>query len=54
MHYIWLVKKDVRTPFIYAVVLGALLLYRIVALLLSRMPSSVASLSIKQSPIPGD
>jgi sulfoxide reductase heme-binding subunit YedZ len=28
-HYIWLVKKDVRTPLIYAAVLAALLLYRV-------------------------
>lgn len=31
VHYIWLVKKDLRTPLIYATVLGALLLYRLVA-----------------------
>lgn len=29
IHYIWLVKKDVRQPLIYATILGALLLYRI-------------------------
>jgi sulfoxide reductase heme-binding subunit YedZ len=31
VHYIWLVKKDVRRPFIYAGVLAILLLYRVVA-----------------------
>jgi len=30
VHYIWLVKKDVRVPVIYAVVLGMLLLYRLI------------------------
>ena len=29
IHYIWLVKKDVRVPFIYAGILGVLLLYRL-------------------------
>jgi sulfoxide reductase heme-binding subunit YedZ len=30
VHYIWLVKKDIRKPVIYAVVLGILLLYRVI------------------------
>ena len=30
IHYIWLVKKDIRKPAIYACILGVLLLYRIV------------------------
>jgi sulfoxide reductase heme-binding subunit YedZ len=30
IHYIWLVKKDIRKPVIYACVLGALLSYRVV------------------------
>ena len=54
VHYIWLVKKDVRTPVIYAIVLGVLLLYRIVALLLSRVPSRAAPLRMEQSAIAGD
>jgi methionine sulfoxide reductase heme-binding subunit len=54
VHYIWLVKKDVRTPMIYAIVLGALLLDRIVVLLLSRAPSSLTLLRSKESPVPGD
>jgi sulfoxide reductase heme-binding subunit YedZ len=36
IHYIWLVKADLRKPLQYAVVLGALLLYRIVMWLRSR------------------
>jgi methionine sulfoxide reductase heme-binding subunit len=54
VHYIWLVKKDVRTPVIYAIVLGALLLYRLVVLLLSRASSSVAPHSLRQGAISGD
>jgi sulfoxide reductase heme-binding subunit YedZ len=30
VHYIWLVKKDIRKPVIYAIVLGILLLYRVI------------------------
>ena len=30
IHYIWLVKKDVRVPIIYACILGLLLLYRVI------------------------
>jgi methionine sulfoxide reductase heme-binding subunit len=30
VHYIWLVKKDIRKPVIYAVILGILLLYRVI------------------------
>lgn len=36
IHYIWLVKKDVRVPEIYAGILAALLLYRIVVWALAR------------------
>ena len=36
IHYIWLVKADLRKPLQYAAVLGALLLYRIVMWLRSR------------------
>lgn len=31
VHYVWLVKKDVRVPLMYAAVLGILLLYRLIA-----------------------
>jgi sulfoxide reductase heme-binding subunit YedZ len=30
VHYVWLVKKDVRTPIIYACILGILLGYRLI------------------------
>ena len=36
IHYLWLVKADLRKPLEYALVLGMLLLYRVVAWTLSR------------------
>jgi len=36
IHYIWLVKADLKKPLEYALVLGALLLYRIIVLIASR------------------
>jgi len=36
VHYIWLVKADLKKPLEYAAVLGALLLYRFVAWIASR------------------
>ena len=36
IHYIWLVKADLKKPLEYAAVLGALLLYRIVTWLVNR------------------
>ncbi len=36
VHYIWLVKKDVRVPEIYAGILAVLLLYRIATWALNR------------------
>ncbi len=42
-HYIWLVKKDVRVPLIYAAVLSALLLYRVAVWLLQRRSSAKAA-----------
>jgi sulfoxide reductase heme-binding subunit YedZ len=36
IHYIWLVKADLKKPLEYATVLTALLLYRLVAWLISR------------------
>jgi len=32
VHYLWLVKKDIRVPVIYGCILGILLLYRVVVL----------------------
>jgi len=43
VHYIWLVKKDVRVPFIYAAVLGILLLYRVLAWSWAGMFSKVSA-----------
>jgi sulfoxide reductase heme-binding subunit YedZ len=39
IHFVWLVKKDIRQPMIYAFVLAALLGYRVVVLLLKRYSS---------------
>ncbi len=39
IHYIWLVKKDIRKPVIYAIILGILLLYRVVAWAIQRWSS---------------
>lgn len=40
IHFIWLVKKDLRKPLIYASVLGALLLYRIVMWAIGRFSAT--------------
>lgn len=58
VHYTWLVKKDVRTPLIYAAILAFLLLYRILAKALSptsfrAMPWQTTS-QIDRSTMPGD
>jgi len=39
IHFLWLVKKDIRQPLIYALVLTALLGYRILAAVLKRYSS---------------
>jgi methionine sulfoxide reductase heme-binding subunit len=41
IHYIWLVKKDVRQPLIYAAVLSLLLLWRVAAWIVKRQKSTV-------------
>jgi methionine sulfoxide reductase heme-binding subunit len=46
IHYYWLVKKDIRKPVIYAIILAALLLYRIVVWSIQRRSSE------SQSPTP--
>jgi sulfoxide reductase heme-binding subunit YedZ len=44
IHYLWLVKADIRKPLIYGAILAALLLYRIVAWLgpVIKKPAAVA------------
>ena len=39
IHYIWLVKADLKKPLEYAAVLGMLLMYRVVAWLVARKGS---------------
>jgi sulfoxide reductase heme-binding subunit YedZ len=43
IHFIWRVKKDVREPVAYAIVLGALLLVRLGAYLRARLSASAAA-----------
>ncbi|MBI3757775.1 MAG: sulfoxide reductase heme-binding subunit YedZ [Deltaproteobacteria bacterium] len=43
IHFTWRVKKDVSEPTLYAIVLGALLLIRVVTYARSRLSSSAAS-----------
>ena len=43
IHYIWLVKKDVRVPIIYAIMLGILLLYRILVWMMERVPARTSA-----------
>ncbi len=47
IHYIWLVKADLKTPLEYASVLGVLMLYRVIAWIRSRRPA-VANVSMSQ------
>lgn len=42
IHYIWLVKKDVRVPEIYAAILAALLFYRVMVWALARRSVATA------------
>jgi sulfoxide reductase heme-binding subunit YedZ len=44
IHYFWLVKRDIQGPLVYAVILGALLAYRVVMWMLSRSRSSPSPL----------
>ena len=58
VHYIWLVKKDIRKPVIYAVVLGILLLYRVIIWLTKqgrvRERMGQASTPINRKAVPAD
>lgn len=47
IHYIWLVKADLRKPLEYAAVLGLLMLYRVIVWIGSRSPA-VANVSISE------
>jgi sulfoxide reductase heme-binding subunit YedZ len=44
VHYIWLVKKDIRKPMIYAVILAVLLLWRIGDWIIKRQKGAAAKL----------
>ena len=50
-HYIWLVKKDIRQPLLYAYVLSALLGYRIVVAARKRYNSRQASRAAAAAPV---
>jgi methionine sulfoxide reductase heme-binding subunit len=58
VHYIWLVKKDIRKPVIYAVVLGILLLYRVIVWLTKqaqvRERTDQPSTPINRKAVPAD
>jgi sulfoxide reductase heme-binding subunit YedZ len=43
VHYYWLVKSDIRLPALYAALVAALLLYRLVASIMRRKHQSVAA-----------
>jgi methionine sulfoxide reductase heme-binding subunit len=43
IHYIWLVKADLRKPLQYAAILGVLLAYRLIAWMLGRSKTSTTS-----------
>jgi sulfoxide reductase heme-binding subunit YedZ len=45
IHYIWLVKADLKKPLEYAAVLAIVLLYRVVALLIARLRVSLVASS---------
>lgn len=57
-HYIWLVKKDIRVPMIYAAVLGVLLLYRVIVWTIeyhcARRRSSSPPVGIARSSVAAD
>ena len=47
IHYIWLVKADLKKPLEYAAVLGVLMLYRAIVWISSRSPA-VANVSVSE------
>jgi sulfoxide reductase heme-binding subunit YedZ len=56
IHYIWLVKKDIRKPVIYASILGVLLAYRLIIWAWARLksPATPQTASIGRRSIPAD
>lgn len=58
VHYIWLVKKDIRKPVIYAIILGILLLYRVIIWLTkqtrARESMDHSSTPINRKAVPAD
>lgn len=50
VHYIWLVKKDVRVPLIYASILGVLLFYRVVVAIAQSLPARAPAEPARPSP----
>jgi sulfoxide reductase heme-binding subunit YedZ len=50
IHFVWLVKKDIRQPMIYALVLATLLGYRVFAQVLKRYSSRQASRAVPVAP----
>jgi methionine sulfoxide reductase heme-binding subunit len=51
IHYIWLVKADLRKPLQYAAILGVLLGYRLVAWMIARARTSTANPPIKTAEV---
>jgi sulfoxide reductase heme-binding subunit YedZ len=43
IHFVWRVKKDLREPLVYAAILGALLLVRIISPRTRSRPAAAAS-----------
>jgi len=56
IHYIWLVKKDIRKPVIYASILAVLFAYRLIIWAWARRasPASAQTASIARRTIPAD
>jgi sulfoxide reductase heme-binding subunit YedZ len=56
IHYIWLVKKDIRKPVIYAIILGALFAYRLIVWAWPRFTSQSTpqAASLGRHTIPAD
>jgi len=55
IHYIWLVKADLKKPLEYAFVLALLILYRLIAWIASRKGSAAVPPAVERAsrPLPG-